>query len=154
MGDVAMVAVGKAAPDFLLRDQSGQRRGLADLAGSKAMVIFMPFAFTRTCEGEMCTLRDNLHHLESSGAKFLVITCDTRHSNRRWAEDQGFNFPILSDFWPHGEVSRAYGSFNEAIGASMRATFVLDENGVVTEIIATERLDIPRDFEEYERALG
>lgn len=118
------------------------------------MVIFMPFAFTKTCLGEMCTLRDNLHHLEASGAKFVVITCDTRHSDRRWAQDQGFDFPILSELLAHGEVSRAYGFFNEAIGASVRATFVLDENGVVTEIISTDRLDVPRDFGEYERAFG
>jgi peroxiredoxin len=148
-----MVAVGEAAPDFLLRDQGGQKRSLADLAGSNAMVIFMPFAFTKTCLGEMCTLCDNFHHLEAGGSKFVVITCDTRHSNLRWAEDQSFEFPILSDFWPHGKVSMAYGSFNEAMGTSMRATYVLDENGVVTEITATDRLDIPRDFADYERVL-
>lgn len=148
-----MVAVGEAAPDFLLRDQTGEKRSLADLVGSKAMVIFMPFAFTNTCQGEMCTLRDNFHHLEASGTKFVVITCDTRHSNRRWAEDQGFTFPILSDFWPHGEVSKAYGSFIEKIGAPMRVTYILDQDGVVTEIVTAERFDEPRDFAEYERAL-
>lgn len=149
-----MVHVGEAAPDFLLRDQTRAKRSLADLAGAKAMVIFMPFAFTNTCLGEMCTLRDNLHHLEASGTKFFVITTDTLHSNRRWAEDQGFEFPILSDFWPHGEVASAYGCFNPAIGVAMRSTYILDEAGVVKEIIATDRLDTPRDFAEYEKALG
>ena len=148
-----MVQVGEAAPDFLLRDQSGQKRSLADLAGSKAMVIFMPFAFTSTCLGEMCTLRDNLNHLQGGRAKFVVITCDTRHSNRRWAEDHGFEFPILSDFWPHGEVSKAYRAFNPAIGVPMRVTYVVDENSIITEIVATDRLDVPRDFADYERAL-
>ncbi|HKY48714.1 MAG TPA: redoxin domain-containing protein [Acidimicrobiia bacterium] len=149
-----MVAVGEAAPDFVLRDQTRAKRSLAELFGSRSMVIFMPFAFTNTCLGEMCTLRDNLHYLESSGTRFFVITTDTLHSNRRWAEDQGFEFPILSDFWPHGAVAQAYGCFNPAIGVAMRSTYVLDEAGVVREIIATDRLDVPRDFGEYERALG
>ena len=52
-----MVKIGEPAPDFLLRDQSRVKRSLADLAGAKGMVIFMPFAFTNTCLGEMCTLR-------------------------------------------------------------------------------------------------
>ena len=149
-----MVQVGEAAPDFLLRDQMRAKRGLGDLTGSKAMVVFMPFAFTNTCLGEMCILRDNLQQMSASGIRFFVITCDTIHSNRRWAEDQGFEFPILSDFWPHGDVSRAYGCFNPAIGVPMRSTYILDETGVVTEIVATDRLDVPRDFADYERALG
>ena len=149
-----MVAVGEAAPAFVLRDQTRAKRTLGELFGSRSMVIFMPFAFTNTCLGEMCTLRDNLHSLESSGTRFFVITTDTLHSNRRWAEDQGFEFPILSDFWPHGAVAQAYGCFNPAIGVAMRSTYVLDRAGVVKEIIATDRLDIPRDFGEYERALG
>lgn len=148
-----MVAVGEPAPDFALRDQARVKRTLGDLVGSRSMVIFMPFAFTNTCLGEMCTLRDNLHYLESIGTRFFVITTDTLHSNRRWAEDQGFEFPILSDFWPHGAVAQAYGCFNPAIGVAMRSTYILDDVGVVKEIISTERLDIPRDFGEYERAL-
>ena len=149
-----MVQVGEAAPDFVLRDQMRSKRGLSDLARSKAMVVFMPFAFTNTCLGEMCTLRDNLQQLSARGIRFFVITCDTIHSNRRWAEDQGFEFPILSDFWPHGEVSQAYGCFNPAIGVPMRSTYILDKTGVVTEIVATERLDVPREFADYEQALG
>ena len=149
-----MVAIGEKAPDFVLRDQTRAKRSLADLAGAKGMIVFMPFAFTSTCLGEMCTLRDNLHHIEASGTKLFVITCDTLHSNRRWSEDEGFQFPILSDFWPHGEVTQAYGCFNPAIGVPMRSTYILDETGLVTEIVGTERLDAPRDFADYQRALA
>jgi peroxiredoxin len=149
-----MVAVGEPAPDFLLRDQTRAKRSLADLAGSQAMLIFMPFAFTNTCLGEMCILRDNFHHLDAGGTKFFVITTDTHHSNRRWAEDHEFEFPILSDFWPHGAVAQAYGCFNPAIGVAMRSTYILDPAGVVTEIVSTDRLDVPRDFDDYEKALA
>lgn len=148
------VEIGQRAPDFSLRDQNRQVRTLIDLAGANAMVIFIPWAFTRTCQAELCTLRDNLAGLEVRGARVLVITCDSVASNRRWAEDQGFTFPILSDHWPHGDTARAYGCFNETLGVAMRSTYVLDPEGMVTEIVATDRLDQPRDWAEYERALS
>jgi len=149
-----MVAeVGVRAPDFELRDQNYQTRSLSDLAGSKAMVVFIPWAFTRTCQSELCTLRDNRSSLEARGAKVVVITCDSVASNRRWAKDQGFTFPILSDHWPHGITAQAYGCFNPALGVAMRSTYVLDPDAVITEIIATDQIDQARDFGEYERAL-
>jgi peroxiredoxin len=149
-----MVAeVGVRAPDFELRDQNYQTRTLADLSGSKAMVVFIPWAFTRTCQSELCTLRDNLSSLEARSAKVVVITCDSVASNRRWAKDQDFTFPILSDHWPHGTTAQSYGCFNPALGVAMRSTYVLDPEGVIAEIIATDQIDQARDFAEYERAL-
>ncbi|MEX0699939.1 MAG: redoxin domain-containing protein [Acidimicrobiia bacterium] len=150
-----MVAeVGSQAPEFKLRDQNWETRTLSDLAGSKAMVVFIPWAFTRTCQAELCTLRDNFSSLEARGVKVAVITCDSVASNRRWAKDQGFTFPILSDHWPHGATAQAYGCFNPVLGVAMRSTYVLDPEGVVTEVIATDQIDQVRDFNEYERALA
>ncbi len=146
--------VGTRAPDFELRDQNWESKTLADLAGSKAMVVFIPWAFTRTCQAELCTIRDNFSSLEARGVKVAVITCDSVASNRRWAKDQGFTFPILSDHWPHGATAQAYGCFNPTLGIAMRSTYVLDPEGVVTEVIASEQIDQVRDFEEYERALA
>ena len=145
---------GMKAPDFTLRDQSGTKRSLSEFSGAPMMVVFMPFAFTRTCEGEMCSIRDNLAMLQSRGAVVVAITCDSKNSNRVWAEEQGFSFPILSDFWPHGKVTRDYGCFNEISGSADRTTFVLDAEGVVREVISSERLDIPREMDEYKKALG
>jgi len=146
--------VGTRAPGFELRDQNYQTRTLSDLAGSKAMVVFIPWAFTRTCQSELCTLRDNFSSLEARGVKVAVITCDSVASNRRWAKDQDFTFPILSDHWPHGATAQSYGCFNPALGVAMRSTYVLNADGVITEIIATDQIDQARDFAEYERALG
>lgn len=148
------LAVGMKAPDFSLRDQHRQKRTLSELAGAEAMVVFMPFAFTRTCQGEMCSIRDNLDYLQSKGARVFVITCDTLNSNRVWAEQEGFTFPILSDFWPHGQVASSYGCFNETFGYAERSTFFLDADGVITEIVASDRLDVPREFYAYSKALG
>jgi peroxiredoxin (alkyl hydroperoxide reductase subunit C) len=83
-----------------------------------------------------------------------VITCDTLNSNRVWAEQQGFTFPILSDFWPHGKVATEYGCFNETFGYAERSTFFLDEEGVITDIVSSGELTVPREFSQYETALG
>lgn len=146
--------VGAQAPDFRLRDQHRQARTRIELDGATGMVVFMPFAFTKTCEGEMCSIRDNLEALQSRGARVMVITCDTLNSNRVWAEQQGFTFPILSDFWPHGAVARAYGCFNENFGYAERSTFFLDPQGIVTEVVSSPSLTEARDFDAYFEALA
>lgn len=148
------VEIGDAAPDFTLKDQKGEEVGLGDLKGEKSLVVFMPFAFSSTCLGELCTIRDNLQGLENLGAKVVVITCDSVFTNRAWTEENGFNFPILSDFWPHGQVSAAYGAFNQRSGGAFRSTYVLDGGGTVRDIVKTESTAIPREFERYGEALA
>lgn len=145
--------VGDTAPDFTLPDQTRTPRSLSEHAGSKRLVVFIPFPFTRTCEAELCTIRDNLSVLSERDAEVFVITCDTTASNKRWAEEQGFEFPILSDFWPHGEVSQAYDCFNDALGVANRATFTIDQDGVIRDVVTTGSLGEARDFEDYTRAL-
>ena len=95
------------------------------------VLVFYPFTFTGVCEGELCELRDDLSQFETDDAQVLALSCDTRHSQRIWAEQQGFNFPVLSDFWPHGAVAKAYGVFNDDLGCANRATFVIDKEGKV-----------------------
>jgi len=146
--------VGSEAPPFRLLTQNAAWLELADLAGGEVMLVFMPYAFTKTCEGEMCSLRDNLAYLQSKGARIVAITCDTLNSNRVWAEQQGFTFPILSDFWPHGQVARSYDSFNEQFGYATRTTYVIDGGGTITDVIASENLKTPRDPSLYTIALG
>ena len=69
------------------------------------------------CEGELCQLRDDYREFEEAGVQVLAVSCDSRHAQRVWAEQQGYKFPVLSDFWPHGAVAQAYGVFNEELGA-------------------------------------
>jgi len=115
--------------------------------------VFLPFPFSSVCGGELCTIRDNLVSLNDLGANVVVITCDTHHSNRRWSEENGFDFAVLSDYWPHGEVTKAYGVFNDLVGAANRATFVLDSAQTVRAIVASDSLGTPREFDEYVTAL-
>jgi peroxiredoxin len=146
--------IGQPAPDFTLQDQQNNPVSLADLKGSKALIVFIPFPFTGICQGELCAIRDDLAGLEGLGAKVVAITCDTRHSNRVWSEQNDFTFPILSDYWPHGETTKTFGCFNEATGGSWRWSFVLDQNGIVREIIKTETTSQPREYEQYKKALA
>ena len=104
--------------------------------------------------GELCELRDDPSVFEGSSAAVLAISCDTRHAQAQWAEQQGFTFPILSDFWPHGEVAIAYGVFNAALGCANRGTFIIDRDGVVVAKFESAGLASPRVREDYEQALA
>jgi peroxiredoxin len=126
---------------------------LDDLRGRAALIVFIPFPFTGMCSGELCALRDNLAALDDLEASVVAITCDTVPANAEWSKQNGFGFPVLSDFWPHGETARAYGAFDERTGSANRTTFVLDAGGVVRDIIASGSLGTPREYAEYVAAL-
>jgi peroxiredoxin (alkyl hydroperoxide reductase subunit C) len=149
------VAVGQSAPEFTLKDQAGNDVSLADYKGKQPVVIvFYPFTFTGVCQGELCEIRDDPSTFENAGAAVLAISCDTRHAQAQWAEQQGFTFPVLSDFWPHGAVARAYDVFNEQLGCANRASFVIDKEGTVIDTFESANLATPRARAEYEAALA
>src|SRR5262245_61400451 len=124
--------IGTPAPDFTLKDQHGQDVSLSDFRGEKNVVIvFYPFAFSRVCTGELCELRDNIADFSDEQTTLLAVSCDHMFSQRAFAEHDGITFPLLSDFWPHGAVSKAFGIFNEKAGCSGRATFIVDRDGIL-----------------------
>ncbi len=148
------LAAGTPAPDFTLVDQYRKKVSRADLAGRQALVVFIPYPFTGVCRRELCELRDNLADLADLDAAVVAITCDTQPANSHWAKEEGFTFPVLSDYWPHGEVARAYDTFNETFGYAERTTYVLDPEGVITHAFHSDTLGTPRDFETYKEALA
>jgi peroxiredoxin len=130
------VEVGRPAPDFTLRDQHNQEVALSSFRGEKNVVLlFYPYAFTRVCHGELCQVRDELPRWENDDVQVLTVSVDTVFAHRVWAEQEGFTFPLLADFWPHGAVAQAYGVFDEVRGCSTRGTFVIDKKGVVRAIV-------------------
>jgi peroxiredoxin len=149
-----MPAIGDTAPDFTLKDQHGNDVTLSALRDKPVVLVFYPFTFTGVCEGELCEIRDDPSAFERAGAQVLAISCDSRHAQRIWAEQQGFTFPVLSDFWPHGGVAKAYGVFNEELGCANRATFVIDANGKIVSTFSSPNLGTPRAKAEYEAALS
>lgn len=148
-----VLATGAAAPDFTLLNQRREPVSLGDLKGSKSVIVFIPFAFTSTCQGELCQIRDEYSLFADAGARVVAITCNTLHSNKLWAEQQGFQFDILSDFWPHGAVTRAYETFNDGYGAAARTTYFLDADGVITGSTRTDAIGMSRNFDDYRVAL-
>lgn len=125
--DLTPLQVGDAAPDFTLPDAHGELVTLSQVVATHpAVLVFVPAAFTATCTGEYCELRDNIALFDDSHVQVLGISVDPKTSLRVWGEQEQLDFPLLSDFWPHGEVAKQYGVFLEDRGIAVRATFVID----------------------------
>ncbi|WP_222193346.1 peroxiredoxin [Modestobacter italicus] len=125
------VSVGDAAPEFSLRDQDKQVVSLAGLRGAPVLVVFFPFAFSGTCTGELCQLRDELATYTGAGVQVVAVSTDPTFSLKAFRQAEGLTFPLLSDFWPHGAAAQAYGVFNERAGMALRGTFLIDAEGTV-----------------------
>ena len=127
-----MLAVGSTAPDFTLLDQNRQPVTLSGFRGAKdVLLVFFPLAFTGICQGELDEVRDHLPDFDNDDRAVLAISVGPAPTHKVWATQSGFLFPVLSDFWPHGAVSEAYGVFNEDAGVANRGTFVIDRSAVI-----------------------
>ena len=147
------LSVGDVAPDFTLKDQNGQDVTLSSFKGVKnVVVVFYPFAFSGICTGELCEIRDDLGAFVSDDVQVLAISTDHMFSQRAWADKEGYFFPLLSDFWPHGAVAQSFGVLNEKAGAALRGTFLVDRDGVVRWTLINE-IGQGRDFTGYHEAL-
>lgn len=146
--------IGKEAPDFTLQNQFGEDVKLSDFRGKKNVVlVFFPMAFTGICTGELCEIQDNRETFVSDDVQVLGISCDASPSQKEFAEKEGLDYPLLSDFWPHGEISKMYGAWFEPRGFSMRATFVIDKAGILRWSVVNGPGDA-RKSDEYKEALA
>jgi len=126
------VEVGQPAPDFTLRNQNAEDVVLSSFRDRKnVLLVFYPFAFSGICTTELCEVRDDLPRYQNDDLQVLGISVDAPHALRAWAKQEGYDFPLLADFWPHGAVARSYGTFNEVAGMANRGTFLVDRSGVV-----------------------
>jgi peroxiredoxin (alkyl hydroperoxide reductase subunit C) len=127
-----MLEPGALAPDFTLKDQAGQPVSLSSFRDDRdVLLVFFPLAFTAICQGELAQIQENLAGYQSAGVQPLAISVGPPPTHRVWATQNGFTFPVLSDFWPHGEVASAYGVLNDVSGYPNRGTFAVDRGGVV-----------------------
>lgn len=148
------VEIGEPAPDFTLKDQHNGEVNLASFQGRKAVVlIFYPATFTGICQGELAAVQEDLPALQNEDVQAMAVSVDSPFAHKVWAEQQGFTFPILSDFWPHGAVAQAYGVFNDVVGRAVRATFVIDREGTVRWKVVKAIPDA-REHGEYAKALA
>jgi peroxiredoxin (alkyl hydroperoxide reductase subunit C) len=146
--------VGANAPEFVLKDQNNQEVRLSDFRGRHTvLLVFYPFAFTGACQGELSQVRDNLGDFQNDDVQVLSVSVDTAYAHKVWAERERYEFPLLSDFWPHGAVAQAYGVFNDKIGAANRGTFLIDRDGVI-RFAEMNGPGQPRDQDVWRTALG
>jgi mycoredoxin-dependent peroxiredoxin len=156
------IVPGSKAPDFTLRNQHGESVRLSGFTAAEnpehpedarnVVLLFYPFAFTGTCTGELCALRDRLPLFVNDEVQLLAVSADSPFSLRVFADQEGLAYPLLSDFWPHGEVARAYGVFDEERGCALRGTFIIDKEGVVRWTVVNGLADA-RDLDAYVAAL-
>jgi peroxiredoxin len=141
------------APDFELPNQFGEHVRLKDFAGKKPVaLVFFPLAFSSTCTTELCALRDNLALFQQNGVELMGISVDSKATLRAFAEQEGYDFTLLADFWPHGAVAKEYGVFLNEKGFANRATFVIDTRGIIRASFITAPGQ-PRSLEDYRLAL-
>lgn len=146
--------VGAQAPDFELKDQHGQTVRLSDMRGRKAtLVVFYPWAFSGICGGELQALQEALDDLVTDEVELVAVSTDSMYALRAFADREGFTFPVLSDFWPHGAVAQAYGVLHPDIGIALRGTFLVDRDGVVRWTVVKGIPDA-RDVDEYRKAIA
>jgi peroxiredoxin len=142
------ITVGDEAPDFALLDQHGQEVRLSSYAGKKSvLVVFYPYAFSGVCTGELTGFRDRLGDFETEESTVVAISCDPIYTQRAFADRDGIFLPLLTDFWPHGAVARAYGVFDEREGCATRSSFVVGKDGRVQWVVHSPRGEA-RDLDE------
>ncbi|MGH8895023.1 MAG: peroxiredoxin [Actinomycetes bacterium] len=148
------LSVGDPAPDFALTDQHGRTVRLSDVSGRKAaLIVFYPWAFTGVCGGELHAMQADLDELMTDEVELLTVSCDSMYALRAFADREGFTFPMLSDFWPHGAVASAYGVLDPDIGIALRGTFLVDREGVVRWSVVHSIPDA-RDVADYAKAIA
>ena len=127
------VGTGDQAPEFSLEDAYGEPRlHLADFRGKRnVLLVFHPFAFTPVCGEEALDLEANLKAFDDAETDVIFVSCDSSAARQAWKKELGVSYAFASDFWQHGAVARAYGVFDEELGASLRATFLIDKAGAV-----------------------
>jgi glutaredoxin-dependent peroxiredoxin len=130
------ITVSQLAPDFSLYDSEKKEVKLAEYKNNKnVLLLFFPLAFTSTCTQELCAVRDDIAKYTNANAQVLGISVDSVYALAKYKEDQGFNFPLLSDF--NKEISTAYGSIYDSFtgmkmkGVGKRSAFIIDKQGIV-----------------------
>jgi peroxiredoxin (alkyl hydroperoxide reductase subunit C) len=127
---MSVIGPGTPAPDFTLRTEDGQDFTLDDARGQTTVLVFFPAAFSSVCSDQFNLYQEVLEELQEGGARLYGVSCDASDSQRAFRESLGVSIPMLSDFEPKGEVSRAFGVYHPN-GVATRALVILGPDGVV-----------------------
>jgi peroxiredoxin len=126
-----VIEPGTKAPEFSLPDQDWREVSLADFAGRKLVLAFYPLDFSPVCTDQLSVYQEVLDEIESRGATLVGVSVDSAFCHRAFREQLGLTMPLLADFHPKGEMSRAYGAYREDRGSTNRSLVLIDEDGVV-----------------------
>ena len=126
-----MIAAGEPAPEFTLRDQDGEKVSLADYRGRRVLLVFYPADFSPVCSDQLSIYQEVKPEIAAKGVELVGISVDGVFAHKAFQEKLGVDTPLLADFEPKGEVSRAYGSYLEKVGTSNRTLVLVDEDGRV-----------------------
>ena len=151
------VRTGDKAPEFDFEETRNQRVRLSDFLGRRnVLLVFHPFAFTPVCTEEALDLQENLESFRNAETDIVFVSCDTSAARQAWKKELGAEYTFASDFWAHGASAKAYGVFNEANGAPIRGTFLIDKTGTVIWSLVKDdeqRTEmVPESLETLERA--
>jgi peroxiredoxin len=139
-----MIEPGSPAPDFALPDQDGNIVKLEALRGQTTVLAFYPLDFSPVCTDQLNIYQEVLADLEAEGAKLYGVSVDSAYAHKAFQRELGITIPLLSDFHPKGEVSRAYGAYSEDYGSSLRALVMIGPDLVVRwSHVSPSPLDIP-----------
>lgn len=147
-----MSVIGSTAPEFTLPNRHGESRSLSEFRGRPVVLVFFPFAFSPVCTEELCHLQDHADMFEDLGVSLLCLSTDSHYALDAFARQESYEFELLSDYWPHGEVATAYGVLDPQEGCARRHTVVIDAEGVVREVSAAD-VTGPRAWEQLRSSL-
>lgn len=123
--------VGDTAPDFVLKTANREDWHLSDFRGKKNVVLaFVPYAFSSVCSAQLPSYEAELDRFKDLDAEVVSISMDSTHALTAWARSMGTSFPLLSDFYPQGQIVDRYGVRHQA-GMAERALFAIDKEGVI-----------------------
>lgn len=150
------IEIGQPAPEFALYNTEKKKVSLADLRGKTILLLFFPQAFTSTCTKEFCAVRDDIGRYSNINAEVMGISVDSVFTLKKYKEDQGYNFPFLSDF--NREVSAKYDSLYlewilDMKGVSKRSAFIIDKQGIVRYAEILENAGDMPDFSDINAKL-
>jgi peroxiredoxin len=126
-----MLNANTQAPDFLLYATPDQKLGLSEFKGRKVILAFYPADWSPVCGDQMALYNVMLPFFRKYNAELIGISVDSKWSHMAFSQDRKLHFPLLTDFEPKGQVSKAYGVYDVEEGQSKRALFVIDEQGVI-----------------------
>jgi peroxiredoxin len=138
-----VIEAGTKAPDFSLPDQDGNEVSLADFAGRKLVLAFYPLDFSPVCTDQLNLYQEVLGEIQSKGATLVGISVDSSYCHRAFRDQLNLTMPLLADFNPKGEVSRAYGAWIDGAGISNRALVLIEDGEVKWSYASPSPAEIP-----------